>query len=81
LVGVVIIVAFVFGKPLKSKQVVAQPPRVVKQVVYRAPKPLTPLSFLSITFALQPSLVMFVLILIPLRFLLILSVAIVANIQ
>jgi hypothetical protein len=33
LVGVVIIVAFVFGKPLKSKQVVAQPPRVVKQVV------------------------------------------------
>ena len=42
LVGVVIIVAFVFGKPLKSKQVVAQPPRVVKQVVYRAPKPLTP---------------------------------------
>jgi hypothetical protein len=42
LVGVVIIVAFVFGKPLKSKQVVAQPPRVVKKVVYRAPKPLTP---------------------------------------
>jgi hypothetical protein len=41
LVGVVIIVAFVFGKPLKSKQVVAQPTRVVKQVVYRAPKPLT----------------------------------------
>jgi hypothetical protein len=29
LVGVVIIVAFVFGKPLKSKQVVAQPPRVL----------------------------------------------------
>jgi CO dehydrogenase/acetyl-CoA synthase epsilon subunit len=28
--------------PAKTKQVAVQPPRVVKQVVYRAPKPLTP---------------------------------------
>jgi hypothetical protein len=42
LVGVVAVVAFVFGKPAKTKQVAVQPTRVVKQVVYRAPKPLTP---------------------------------------
>ena len=42
LVGVVVVVAFVFGKPAKTKQVEVQPTRVVKQVVYRAPKPLTP---------------------------------------
>jgi hypothetical protein len=41
LVAVVAVVAFVFGKPAKTKQVV-QPTRVVKQVVYRKPKPLTP---------------------------------------
>jgi hypothetical protein len=42
LVGVVVVVAFVFGKPAKTKQVEVQPTRVVKKVVYRAPKPLTP---------------------------------------
>jgi hypothetical protein len=42
LIFVSIIVAFAFGKPAKTKQVAAQPTRMVKQVVYRAPKPLTP---------------------------------------
>jgi hypothetical protein len=42
LIFVGIIVAFAFGKPAKTKQVAVQPTRVVKQVVYRAPKPLTP---------------------------------------
>jgi hypothetical protein len=37
-----VIVAFAFGVPAKTKQVEVQPTRVVKQVVYRAPKPLTP---------------------------------------
>ena len=40
LIGYVVFALF-FGKPAKTKQVV-QPTRVVKQVVYRAPKPLTP---------------------------------------
>jgi hypothetical protein len=42
LIFVGIIVAFAFGVPAKTKQVAVQPTRVVKQVVYRAPKPLTP---------------------------------------
>ena len=42
LIFVGIIVAFAFGVPAKTKQVEVQPTRVVKQVVYRAPKPLTP---------------------------------------
>jgi hypothetical protein len=37
-----IILAFIYAVPAKTKQVAVQPPRVVKQVVYRAPKPLTP---------------------------------------
>jgi hypothetical protein len=41
LIFVAIIVAFAFGEPAKTKQVAVQPTRVVKQVVYRAPKPLT----------------------------------------
>jgi hypothetical protein len=36
------IVAFIYAVPAKSKQVEVQPPRVVKQIVYRTPKPLTP---------------------------------------
>jgi hypothetical protein len=36
------IVAFIYAVPAKTKQVAVQPTRVVKQVVYRAPKPLTP---------------------------------------
>jgi hypothetical protein len=36
------IVAFIYAVPAKTKQVEVQPTRVVKQVVYRAPKPLTP---------------------------------------
>ena len=36
------IVAFIYAVPAKSKQPPVQPTRVVKQVVYRAPKPMTP---------------------------------------
>ena len=37
-----VILAYALSEPAKNKQVEVQPTRVVKQVVYRAPKPLTP---------------------------------------